>query len=291
MTKLSNGRMTRRGFLKLAGAGLALASTGGAGLVYANRIEPEMLAVEYVSPQLSRLHPAFEGYRILHISDIHMDHRHMTRERLMGIVSLVNAQQPDFVAITGDFVTRGKTETYRDSLIAPLSQLTARDGAGGVLGNHDYWTGAAGVRDVIRQAGLIDLNNRVHTLQRGDAQLHIAGVDDVWENQQRLDRVLDALPATGAAVLLAHEPDFADDSAASGRFDLQLSGHSHGGQCVAPGGYMPLLPELGRKYPSGLYQVGDMWQYTNRGLGMVWFPQVRFNCRPEITVITLRVAN
>jgi predicted MPP superfamily phosphohydrolase len=158
---------------------------------------------------------------------------------------------------------------------------------GGVLGNHDYWSDATGVRAILDAGGVRELRNDALTLRRGDAQLHITGVDDVWENKQRLDHVLDKLPAEGAAVLLAHEPDFADESAASGRFDLQLSGHSHGGQCVAPGGFMPLLPELGRRYPSGLYRVGSMWQYTNRGLGMVWAPQVRFNCRPEITIITL----
>jgi uncharacterized protein len=286
---MSQSSFSRRRFLQLSALGAGMALAGGAGWVYANKIEPDMLAVEHVALRLPRLHPAFDGYRIVQISDIHMDHKHMTRERLSGIVSLVNAQQPDFVAVTGDFVTRGRAQDYAPSLVTSLRELAARDGAAGVLGNHDYWTGAGIVRDVIADSGMIDLNNNAHTIRRGDAELHIAGVDDVWENHHRLDRVLDKLPSTGAAVLLAHEPDFADDSAASGRFDLQLSGHSHGGQCVMPGGAMPILPALGQKYPSGLYQVGDMMQYTNRGLGMVWFPQVRFNCRPEVTVFTLSV--
>lgn len=284
---MSQSFLSRRRFLQLSALTAGAALVGGAGWVYANKIEPDMLVVEHVALRLPRLHPAFDGYRIVQISDIHMDHKHMTRERLAGIVSLVNTQQPDFVAVTGDFVTRGRAQDYAPSLIAPLRALTARDGAAGVLGNHDYWTGANVIREVIAQSGMIDLNNDAHTIRRGDAQLHIAGVDDVWENRHRLDRVLDKLPHDGAAILLAHEPDFADESAASGRIDLQLSGHSHGGQCVMPGGAMPILPALGEKYPSGLYKVGDLWQYTNRGLGMVWFPQVRFNCRPEITVYTL----
>jgi predicted MPP superfamily phosphohydrolase len=129
----------------------------------------------------------------------------------------------------------------------------------------------------------------VHTLERGGSLLHIAGVDDVWERQDRLDLVLDRLPAEGGAILLAHEPDFADTSAATGRFDLQISGHSHGGQVIAPFAGPLRLPHLGRKYPLGLYRVGDMLQYTNRGVGMV-YPYVRFNCRPEITLFTLRAA-
>jgi len=108
--------------------------------------------------------------------------------------------------------------------------------------------------------------------------LHVAGVDDVWERQDRLDLVLKATPEAGAAILLAHEPDFADVSAATRRFDLQISGHSHGGQVIIPLRGPPLLPRYAKKYPMGLCQVGSMMQYTNRGVGMVP-PRVRFNCR------------
>lgn len=272
----------------MIGLGAAALAAGG-GYYYASRVEPEMISIEYARLKIPRLHPAFDGYRIAHLSDIHMDHRHMTGERLSGIAALVNAQNPHFVAITGDYVTRGDPRPYTASLVEGLRALRAPDGVAGVLGNHDYWADARGVRTIVEASGVRELANDVMTIRRGDAGLHIAGVDDVWENRHRLDRVLDRLPDDGAAVLLAHEPDFADESAATGRFGLQLSGHSHGGQCVAPGGFMPMLPELGRKYPSGLYHVGEMWQYTNRGLGMVWAPQVRFNCRPEITIITLTV--
>jgi len=99
--------------------------------------------------------------------------------------------------------------------------------------------------------------------------------------------VLALLPDEGCAILLAHEPDYADISAPTGRFDLQLSGHSHGGQVILPFIGPPILPSYSHKYPVGQYQVGSMIQYTNRGLGTV-APMVRFNCRPEITVFTLR---
>jgi predicted MPP superfamily phosphohydrolase len=97
---------------------------------------------------------------------------------------------------------------------------------------------------------------------------------------------LERLPEEGAAILLAHEPDFADLSARTGRFDLQLSGHSHGGQVKLPLFGIPYLPRFARKYPRGRYQVGKMILYTNRGLGMVHLP-FRFNSRPEITLFTL----
>ncbi|HJR80438.1 MAG TPA: hypothetical protein VJ821_10225, partial [Anaerolineales bacterium] len=118
----------------------------------------------------------------------------------------------------------------------------------------------------------------MHTLTRGAASLHICGVDDVYERKDDLNAVLTNLPREGCAILLAHEPDFADTSAATGRFDLQISGHSHGGQVVMPLIGPIVLPRQGRKYPIGMYRVGNMIQYTNRGLGMI-FPYVRFMCR------------
>jgi predicted MPP superfamily phosphohydrolase len=110
-------------------------------------------------------------------------------------------------------------------------------------------------------------------------------VDSAYWDEDRLGSVLDELPERGAAVLLVHEPDFGERSAAAGLFDLQLSGHSHGGQVRLPLLGPPLLPPLGRRYPGGLYRIKDMLLYTNRGLGN--HPRLRLNCRPEIALLTL----
>lgn len=88
---------------------------------------------------------------------------------------------------------------------------------------------------------------------------------------------------------MAHEPDFADTSAATGKFDLQISGHTHGGQVNLPLLGPPVRPYLGQKYPIGLYKIGNMFQYTNRGVGMARLP-IRFNCPPEITIFELKSA-
>lgn len=284
-TTMTQHRLTRRAFLKAA-AQVAVSTTllSTSSLAYAREIEPTWVDITHLRLVLPRLAPAFTGYRLVQISDLHAD-EWMTRERLAETVALVNQQAPDLVAITGDFVTR-RAERYAADLNYALSRLQSRDGTVAVLGNHDHWSNPRIIRQVLQQSGIADVSNSVHTLQRGGAELHMAGVDDVWEEQARLDFVLDRLPATGAAILLAHEPDFADQSAATGRFDLQLSGHSHGGQVALPLLGPPIVPHLAEKYPSGLYQVGTMWQYTNRGLGMAR-PRVRFNCRPEITVVTL----
>ncbi len=280
---------SRRTFLKvIVHSTVGTAVIGTSGLTYVKEIEPDWIDIVPVNLVLPRLPRKFHGYRIVQISDIHADDW-MTGERVAEIVAQVNQQEPDLVAITGDIIDY-PPEYVADDMIAALSDLAPRDVTVAVLGNHDHWQGAEGVRQIVHASGIIELNNTVHTLQRSGEMLHIAGVDDVWEEQDRLDLVLEQLPAAGGAILLAHEPDFADESAATGRFDLQLSGHSHGGQVVVPFMGPPVLPYLGEKYPLGLYQVGSMLQYTNRGIGTVR-PRVRFNCRPEITVITLSSAN
>lgn len=273
--------------LKVAAIGTSAAVLAGAGaFVYAAAVEPYRVEVRHVELHLPRLPEQFRGYRLVQISDIHAG-RWMPDNRLHKIVDIVNEQQPDLIAITGDFVTR----VYRDAVIdivPPLSRLRAKDGVAAVLGNHDYWgrRGPDAIRRIIRDCGMIDLNNKVHTLQRDGAFLHLAGVDSARVRKARLDAVLAKLPEEGAAILLAHEPDFARVSARTGRFDLQLSGHSHGGQVVIPFIGSPNLPPLARRYHTGLYKVRDMYLYTNRGLGMVGLP-MRFLSRPEITVFTL----
>jgi hypothetical protein len=139
---------------------------------------------------------------------------------------------------------------------------------------------------MLTEAGITVLRNAAREVEAG---LWVAGVDDVWEQHADLDDALAGVPAGAAVVLLAHEPDYADTVAADGRVGLQISGHSHGGQVRWPLFGPPILPYLATKYYTGQYQVGDMWLYVNRGVGLI-SPAVRFNCRPEVTFLTLRRA-
>jgi hypothetical protein len=137
---------------------------------------------------------------------------------------------------------------------------------------------------------VIELNNQVITIARGSDRLYFAGVDDIMEELDDLPAVLDRIPTGGSAILLAHEPDFADQSAACGRFDLQISGHTHGGQVNLPRFGPLVLPRLGRKYPSGYYRVNGMQLYTNRGLGTAEL-EIRYRCPAEITLFELYQGN
>ena len=287
---LLDKRISRRNFLKLmAGVfGLGAAASVG-GVEYVTQIEPAWVEVTRPTLKLPRLHRAFSGFRLAQISDIHLG-GWMNRTRLDRVVQLVMDEAPDAIAITGDYLLgRGWDDERAASLedvCTALKPLVDAFPVFTVMGNHDYWTDIEKVRPRLREAGLTELSNEVHTLRRGDASLHICGLDDVYEKRDDLKKLLFNLPSDGAAILLCHEPDFADTSAAAERFDLQISGHSHGGQVVLPYFGVIHTPRHGHKYPLGQYQVGTMIQYTNRGVGMARIP-IRFNCRPEITIFTL----
>ena len=238
-----------------------------------------------VKVSIPDLDPSFNDYRIVHISDIHLG-QWISAKRIEGVVNLVNKLKPDLVAITGDSVSYVVNEPVLD-MLRFLKNLKPKDVTVAVLGNHDHWVGADEIRKVMDESKIIELENDVYTLRRGDARLYIAGVDSITLEKQDLDAVLRKLPSSGPAILLAHEPDFADESAATGRFSLQLSGHSHGGQMIIPGIGTPFRGSEFRKYPLGEYQVGNMVQYTNRGLGTNVF-WIRINCPPEITIIRLQ---
>ncbi len=236
---------------------------------------------------LPRLDPAFDGLRIAQISDFHIG-TWLTRDHLEQVVTLINQQAPDLVAITGDYVTFDPLDFLPD-LVETMRRLEPKHAVVGILGNHDHWSNPGLVRHILQLSGVIDLSNSYISLTRGSAQLHIAGIDDYMDGQDCLDAVLAKLPSDGAAILLAHEPDFAEVSAKTGRFDLQISGHSHGGQIVFPWLGPVFLPHYARKYPSGFYQVGGMALYTNRGLGTAEIP-LRVNCPAEITIFKLKSA-
>jgi predicted MPP superfamily phosphohydrolase len=242
----------------------------------------EVVPVDIDIPNLS---PVFNGLKVVHITDIHLG-QWISIERLKGVMNLVNQQNPDIVAITGDFVSYA-IDYLIDDLKDCLSILEPNYASVAVLGNHDHWLGADKIRNSLKESNIKDVSNDVYTLEKEGEMIHFAGVDSVMLGKHRLDVVMDKLPDSGPAILLAHEPDFADISSTTGRFSLQLSGHSHGGQFLIPGIGTFIRGSQFLKYPAGKYNVGNMIQYTNRGLGTNIF-WIRINCAPEITVFNLK---
>jgi len=243
----------------------------------------QQLVVEQVKIPIHQLHPALEGFKIVQLSDFHLD-PFFQIEMLRTAVSMVNALQPDLVVLTGDYVTKIGDAIFE---LAPLlAGLNARYGVYASLGNHDVRSRAKVIKSGLRQARLPLLVNAGLPITVGQGQLYLAGLDDgLWGRPSLKEALINCPPAT-PVILLAHEPDLVDQVATDVRVALQLSGHTHGGQIRLPGLGALTLPSLGSKYVQGLYRVRSTWLYTNRGIGSIRIP-VRMNCQPEITEITL----
>jgi predicted MPP superfamily phosphohydrolase len=284
--------ITRRRFLK--------ASAGGAvGLaLYSGEIARHWIDVTYHDVSLPGLHHAFDGMRIVQLSDIHLDD--FTEPFfLRHVVGLVNQMRPDAVFLTGDFVSEGigRRKYAVDAgwqCGAILNELECKDRYA-VMGNHDVAVGERDVTAALRANGTTVLRNACMAIERRGARFWLAGVDDpVWGAP---DPEL-AIPASirnvpnEPVVLLCHAPDYADTLLtleAGQAASLMLSGHTHGGQVRLPLVGALNLPSMGRKYVEGMFRLGSMQLYVNRGIGTVGVP-FRLNCPPEITVLTLRAA-
>ena len=231
------------------------------------------------------------GFTVALLSDFHYD-PDFSIHPLRATVPLVNGLRPDLIALTGDFVSvpligdDPKAALAAEPCAQILREMTAPHGLWAVMGNHDFNTDQERVTRALRAEGIKVLRNQSDAIERDGARFWLAGVNDVLSRTADLTATLSGVPASEAVVLLAHEPDFADEAS---RFpiDIQLSGHSHGGQVRIP--LLPplYLPPLAKKYVLGRYQVGPLPLYTNAGIGTIGVP-VRLNCPPEITLITLK---
>jgi predicted MPP superfamily phosphohydrolase len=188
------------------------------------------------------------------------------------------------ILLTGDYIT--STVRTVSTLAEPLAELKADAGVFGCLGNHDVGCGRVQVARALETHGITCLSNTGRGLTKHGETLWIAGLDSAWGGRPDLARALAGRPANSGTIVMMHEPDYADTIAHARVPLLQLSGHTHGGQCCLPGGVPVHLPIWGRKYPKGLFQVGAVQLYVNRGIGCIGVP-VRFSCPPEITEITL----
>ena len=250
------------------------------------KFKPELFDLVNVDIKIKNLPFTFHNYRIINLTDIHLG-QWISPEYLSGVVDYVNSLNPDMITLTGDYVSY-ILEGYEDDLLDSFKRLKAKDGKFAVLGNHDHWADADEIRKILKKSNIVDLSNDVYTLEKDGEKLNISGVDSLTVGADDFDKVLEKLPSDGASILLVHEPDFAKISSKTGRFDLQMSGHSHGGQLVIPGvKTTPFRCSYSFKYPVGAYNVDNMIQYTSKGLGTNSF-WLRINCKPEITQFYLK---
>lgn len=260
---------------------------GGGSYAYARMIERHNPVIERVRVPLKNLGNAFEGFRIVQISDLHVE-PNFNPTLLRKTVELINGLKPDLIAITGDIITHNARAVAE--LTSPLAELKANTGVFASLGNHDVWTAPRRIAEALTHHGICVLTNTGVALTQDHTQLWVAGIDSAWAGDINLPAALKGRAKGAPCILLGHEPDYADEVAQRSGNLLQLAGHTHGGQVCLPGGQPLMLPTLGKKYARGLFQVGGISLYVNRGLGTIG-PKARFSCSPEITEITLTNAS
>lgn len=272
--------ISRRVFLArvTGGAAVTVAGASVASGVMQARGTHEVVDVEVA---IAKLPKALDGFSIVQLSDLHVGLT-IDREFVEKVVALSNGLSPDLIALTGDLVD-GPVHDLSDD-VAPLAQLRAKHGVYAITGNHEHYAGAEPWVAHIRTLGARYLRNELVTIGDGDASFQLAGVDDMTIGED-MDAALGKRDPARALVLLAHQPRQVRRAAKYG-VDLQLSGHTHGGQ-IWPWHYIVKIQQGGLL--AGRYQHGDTQLYVTRGCGY-WGPPVRLLAPLEITRVILRSA-
>jgi predicted MPP superfamily phosphohydrolase len=283
-------KITRRNFIKKSVTGfLATVGTVTGGYFYAREIEPRMLDLTVHKIESQLLPAGFSGIKIVQFSDTHIGFQY-SMSQLEKLITKINKMQPDLIFFTGDLLDDPLRFTGKSKLIAMLSKLKAPLGKFAVYGNHDHGGyGSDLYKNIIEQSGFtLLLNTSVKIKLLDDSIIWIAGVDDAMLGKPDLATAMEQIPEDSYTILLSHAPDLAD-AAAAYPIQLQLSGHSHGGQIQIPF-YGPLVtPPYAENYVEGYYSIGDerpMTLYVNRGLGTTRLP-FRFLSQPELALFTL----
>ncbi len=240
-------------------------------------------AVRVVDVPITGLPADLEGFRIVQLSDLHVGPT-LKRDFVARVVDTANGLDPDLIALTGD-VADGFPRALRAE-VAPLAALRAPHGKFFVTGNHEYYWDAAGWVRELEELGFSTLANKHRVIRHGAGRIILAGVTDLSSrgpagHTSDPAAAVAGAPESDVKVLLAHQPKSAFAARAAG-FDLQLSGHTHGGQ------YFPfnLLVRLFQPFVAGLHRLEEMWLYVSRGTGY-WGPPLRLGAPAEITLIQL----
>ena len=278
-TELSRRDLLSRGSAVLAG----VVSVGVVG--YGTTVALGPPSITRFPITLRRLDPRASGFRMALISDIHLGPI-LGRSFTQRIVDLVNSERPDAVAIVGDLVD-GDVPELADAA-APLAELRSTHGTFFVTGNHEYYVGYSQWVEHLPTLGINVLRNERTTITHNGGSFELAGVNDAtadqWQDAADVDKAMRGRDPQRAAVLLAHQPVDVQD-AVRANVDLQLSGHTHGGQLTP----FELAVSLQQGAVAGFYEIEGTKLYVTRGAGF-WGPPVRIGAPPDITIIELRAA-
>ena len=244
---------------------------------------------------IANLPQVFVGKRVVQISDIHCS-RVVKIEYLQRCVRRINELQPDLVVMTGDYVTYHHLRRYTQRFLDVIGGIRSKNGVYASLGNHDYGL-IRGIRAVqpgllrdleggMREQGIWVLRNRACIVNVDGQRIWVVGLGDLWSGDFDPERAFWRVPREEPIIALSHNPDTVDLLQGFG-VNIVMSGHTHGGQVRVGKMRPPILTMIKNKqWHAGMFEVGDTKLYVNRGLGRLG--RIRYNCRPEITVFTLR---
>ena len=279
MEKKKHKLFTRRNFIGTCFLGAASAYS------YAHWLEPYRLSITRKEINLPHLPPALDGTVIAHLTDFHFQPNEH-EELMLKVVQATNAENPDIIALTGDYITAD--QKVFPPLMEAISELQAKHGIYGVMGNHDGWHGHVHqFQSLFKKTGFEFLLNQGTGIEINGERIHLLGTDSIWSGHINTKSCYQG-HTNEPVIALVHEPDVFDILRANHRVDLQLSGHTHGGQCRVPFiGYAPAKVRYGKNYIQGEYQASDSRIFVSRGLGTVGL-RVRFACAPEVAILTLK---
>ncbi|MBU8877630.1 metallophosphoesterase [Bacillus sp. FJAT-29790] len=282
-------KVSRRSFLKSAfGSLFAAVGIGGGGYYYAREIEPKRLEITHHQISHKAIPPSFNDFKIVQFSDTHLGFQYDLHQ-FKTLAKKINQLEPDVIFFTGDLMDEPNKYQEANQIIPFLEELRAPFGKFAIYGNHDHGGYGSDIyKSIMEQANFSLLLNSQQRIKLLDgSSIYVIGIDDAMLGSPDIQTAINGIPSDSFKILLSHAPDLADGASAF-NIQLQLSGHSHGGQIKIPFAGALVKPPFAENYHEGFYKIGNtpLTLYVNRGIGTTRLP-FRFLSRPELTVFTL----